>query len=213
MSRIAIIGGHGKIALLLSPVLVEQGHTVTALIRNPDHAADVQQTGATPTVADVEHLSADGIAEALAGHDAVVWSAGAGGGSPARTRAVDQDAAIRSMEAARAAGVRRYVMVSYCGAGPDHGVDPDNPFYAYAQAKAMADEHLRGTDLEWTVLGPSTLTDDDATGAIQVGREGSGRVSRGNVALAIAATLAAEPTIGQTIEFHDGPTPIGDAIG
>ena len=116
------------------------------------------------------------------------------------------------MEAARQAGVRRYVMLSYCGAGPDHGVDPSNPFHAYAEAKAAADEHLRGTDLDWTVLGPSSLTLDPPTGKIQIGREGSGQVSRANVARVIAATLAANATVGRTIEFHDGETPIDEAI-
>lgn len=212
MSRIAIIGGHGKIALLLAPILAEEGHSVTCVIRNPDHARDVEAVGAKPVVADVEQLDTEGIAQILAGHDAVVWSAGAGGGSPERTRAVDQDAAIRSMDAAAQAGVHRYVMVSYCGAGMDHGVDPGNAFYAYAQAKAVADEHLRATDLDWTVLGPSTLTLDPPSGSIQVGREGSGKVSRANVARVIAATLEANATSRRTIEFHDGSTPIGEAL-
>lgn len=212
MSRVAIIGGHGKIALLLAPLLVEQGHSVTALIRNPEHAREVEEAGATPRVADVEQLDLGGIAEILAGHDAVVWSAGAGGGDPQRTYAVDRDAAIRSMGAAAQAGARRYVMVSYCGAGSDHGVDPDNAFFAYAQAKAEADEHLRATDLEWTVLGPSGLTLEPATGAIHVGREGSGQVSRANVARVIAASLAAHATVRRTIEFHDGDTPIVEAL-
>ena len=212
MSRIAIIGGHGKVALLLAPLLVEQDHTVTAVIRNPDHAAEVEAVGATPLVADVEQLDTDGLADALREHDAVVWSAGAGGGNPERTRAVDRDAAIRSMDAAAEAGVGRYVMLSYCGAGPDHGVDPETPFFHYAEAKAAADEYLRGTDLDWTILGPSGLTLEAPTGSIQVGREGSGTVSRGNVARVIAETLDANATVGRTIEFHDGPTPITEAL-
>ena len=212
MSRIVIVGGHGKIARQLVPLLVEHGHEVTALIRNPAHATDVEADGATARVADVEQLDAAGIAEALAGHDAVVWAAGAGGGDPARTRAVDQDAAIRSMDAAAQVGVRRYLMVSYCGAGPEHGVDPENPFFAYAEAKAAADEHLRASDLDWTVLGPSGLTDEPASGSIEVGREGSGQVSRGNVARVLAASLAEPAPIGRTIEFHDGTMPIADAL-
>lgn len=213
MSRIVVIGGHGKVALLLAPLLVEEGHEVTSVIRNPDHAAEVEAGGATALVADIEQLDVDGLADLLRGHDAVVWSAGAGGGDPERTRAVDQDAAIRSMDAAVAAEVPRYVMVSYCGAGPDHGIDPDNPFHAYAQAKAAADERLRASDLEWTVLGPSGLTLDPPSGAIHVGREGSGKVSRANVARVITATLGANSTVRRTIEFHDGAQPIDDAIG
>ena len=214
MSRIAIIGGHGKVALALTPLLVEEGHAVTSLIRNPDHAREVEEAGATPVVADVEQLDVDGIAEIIADHDALVFSAGAGGGNPDRTLAVDRDAAIRSMDAAVAAGVRRYVMVSYNGASPDHGVDPDNPFFAYAEAKAAADEYLRSTDLSWTVLGPSRLTEGDPAGSILVAprSEGSGEVSRATVARVIAATLEANATVGRTIEFHDGPTPIEEAL-
>lgn len=211
MSRIVLIGGHGKVALLLAPILVEQGHEVTSVIRNPDHAAEIEATGATARVADVEQLDVPGLAEVLEGHDAVVWSAGAGGGDPQRTYAVDRDAAIRSIDAAGSAGVRRYVMVSYAGAGPDHGVAPDNPFFAYAEAKAAADEHLRGTDLDWTVLGPSGLTLEPASGSIDVG-EGGGKVSRGNVARVVAATLADSGTVRRTIEFHDGATPIAEAL-
>ena len=214
MSRIAIIGGHGKVALALTPLLVEEGHAVTSLIRNPDHAREVEEAGATPVVADVEQLDVDGIAAVIADHDALVFSAGAGGGNPDRTLAVDRDAAIRSMDAAVAAGVRRYVMVSYNGASPDHGVDPDNPFFAYAEAKAAADEYLRSTDLSWTVLGPSRLTEGDPAGSILVAprSEGSGEVSRATVARVIAATLEANATVGRTIEFHDGPTPIEEAL-
>ena len=214
MSRIAIIGGHGKVALALTPLLVEEGHAVTSLIRNPDHAREVEEAGATPVVADVEQLDVDGIAAVIADHDALVFSAGAGGGNPDPTLAVDRDAAIRSMDAAVAAGVRRYVMVSYNGASPDHGVDPDNPFFAYAEAKAAADEYLRSTDLSWTVLGPSRLTEGDPAGSILVAprSEGSGEVSRATVARVIAATLEANATVGRTIEFHDGPTPIEEAL-
>ena len=214
MSRIAIVGGHGKVALLLAPLLAEQDHEVTALIRDPDHSRDVEAAGATPVVADVEELDTAGIAQVIGGHDAVVFSAGAGGGDPDRTRAVDRDAAIRSMDAAEQAGVQRYVMVSYNGAGPDHGVDPETPFFHYAEAKAAADEHLRRSGLDWTVLGPSRLTEEPVTGSIFVGArdEGSGEVSRENVARVIAEALDSNATVGRTIEFHDGSTPIAEAL-
>ncbi len=207
MSRIAVIGGHGKVALHLSRILSGRGHQVSSLIRNPDHRADVEATGAEPVVADVESLDAGQLAEVLRGHDAVVWSAGAGGGSPERTYAVDRDAAIVSMDAAAQAGITRYVMVSYFGAAPDHGVPEDNPFFAYAEAKAAADEHLRGTDLDWTVLGPSGLTDDPSTGRIDTQAGESSRVSREDVALVVAETLEQPATVRRTIRFNNGGDP------
>lgn len=211
MSRILIIGGHGKVARLLTPLLVARGDEVSALIRNADHTADVEQDGAHALVADITRLGRDELADLLSGHDAIVWSAGAGGGDAARTYAIDRDAAIRSMDAAAAAPVQRYVMVSYFGAGPDHGVPADNAFYAYAEAKAAADAHLRGSGLSWTILGPSGLTLDPPTGLIDIGGE-SHTVARADVAAVIAATLADPSTVGRTIEFNTGSRPIAEAI-
>jgi uncharacterized protein YbjT (DUF2867 family) len=212
MSRILIIGGHGKVALLLAPLLVARGDEVASVVRNIAHDADVAATGAAPVIADVEALSVDDLAELFSGYDAVVWSAGAGGGSPERTYAVDRDAAIRSMDAARMAGVQRYVMVSYFGARADHGVPADDPFFAYAEAKAAADDHLRASELSWTVLGPGALTLGAPTGRIDVDAAESGSVSRADVAGVVAATLVEPATIGRTIRFNSGEVPIAEAI-
>jgi uncharacterized protein YbjT (DUF2867 family) len=210
MARVIVIGGHGKIALQLARILSERGDEVSSVFRNPEHSDDVAGTGAKPVVADIEQLDTNALANLLAGHDAVVFSAGAGGGNPARTYAVDRDAAIRAIDAAAQAGVRRFVMVSYFGAGPDHGVPGDDPFFAYAQAKAAADAHLRASDLDWTVLGPGRLTLEPATGRIAIG-EGKA-VSRADVALVVAAALADDSTIRRTIEFNNGDVPIADAL-
>ncbi|GAB3598942.1 NAD(P)H-binding protein [Microbacterium tumbae] len=216
MSRIIVFGGHGRIALLLAPILVARGDEVTAVIRNPDHADEVAAGGAVPLVVDVERADADALAALITGHDAVVWSAGAGGGDAARTYAVDRDAAIRSMDAASAAGVQRYVMVSWIGSSAEHGVDPADGFFAYADAKWAADEHLRSTDLEGTVLGPGTLTLDEPRGLIEVDEAGRGAVARADVAAVIAQTLIEPATIGRTIRFGNGldgsPRPIAEAL-
>lgn len=211
--KIVIIGGHGRVATLLAELLVERGDQVTSWVRNADHHADVAATGAVPVVVDVERSDTDSMASQLEGADALVWSAGAGGGDPARTVAVDRDAAIRSMDAAARAGVQRYVMVSYFGARPDHGVPADNSFHAYAEAKAAADEHLRASGLDWTILGPSGLTDDPGTGRIEVGDGVTpSRVPRADVAAVAAAVLARPTTIGRTIEFNAGDVPIDRAV-
>ena len=215
MTRIAIIGGHGKVALELSRILSAEGIDVTSFIRNPDHREDVAATGAAPAVLDVENSTTADIAEALRNHDAVVWSAGAGGGSPDRTYAVDRDAAIRSMDAAALAGVGRYIMVSYFGAGPDHGVPADNGFFAYAEAKAAADAYLRGTELDWTILGPGALTDGPGNGLIDVNpadASGGRETARANVALVAAAVLGLPSTSRRTIEFRDGTLPVAAAL-
>ncbi len=213
MSRVAIIGGHGKVALHLTKILTGQGHEVSSLFRNPDHSGDVEQAGATPVVADLAELSKDQMAEVFRGHDAVVWSAGSGGSSPEATYAVDRDAAIRSMDAAKDAAVGRYVMVSYLGASKDHGVPEDNDFFHYAEAKAAADEHLRSSELAWTILGPGGLTTDAGTGKIEVSsKPKNDSVPREDVAHVAAVVLGNLGTVDKTIEFTSGDTPIDEAI-
>ncbi|QCQ15803.1 SDR family oxidoreductase [Microbacterium sp. RG1] len=212
MSRILIIGGHGKIALLLAPLLAARGDEVTSVVRNPDHVDDVHAAGATALVLDVAAADTTTLSDALAGNDAVVWSAGAGGGDAARTYAVDRDAAIRAMDAAEVSGASRFVMVSWIGSSPDHGIDPSDSFFPYADAKLAADEHLRRSSLEWTVLGPGTLTSDDATGRITTEPTGRGEISRADVAQVIAATLGDAATIHRTIRFGAGATPISEAL-
>lgn len=216
MPRIAIIGGHGKVALHLARQLTGRGDEVTSIFRNPEHEGDVAATGATPLVLDLEAVDTDALAAALEGHDAVVWSAGAGGGNPARTNAVDRDAAMASMEAAARAGAYRYVMVSYRGAGRDQ-IPADNPFSTYAEAKAAADAHLRASGLQWTIVAPGMLDLEPGAGSIQVDRDedpalGKVSVSREDVASVIAAVLTDDATIGQTYEFVGGTQPIAEAL-
>lgn len=216
MRKIAIIGGHGKVALHLARQLSARGDQVTSIIRNPEHETDVADTGATPLVLDVEQTDTESLATVLGGHDALVWSAGAGGGSPERTNAVDRDAAMASMDAAAKAGVFRYVMVSYRGAGKDE-VSPDNPFHAYAAAKATADAHLRSSGLQWTIVAPGFLDLEPGAGTIHLDRDydrglDKSSVSREDVAAVVSAVLEDESTIGNTLEFVGGDTPIAEAL-
>ncbi len=211
MARVIIFGGHGKVALQLARILADRGDDVSSVFRNPDHADDVAATGARPVVADIERLDTGELSALVAGHDAVVFSAGAGGGNPARTYAVDRDAAIRVVDAAARAGVKRFVMVSYFGAGPDHGVPESDSFFPYAEAKAAADAHLRASGLDWTVLGPGRLTLDAPSGRIAIGQS-KGAVSRADVALVAAAVLADDTTVGRTIDFNNGGVSIAEAL-
>ena len=210
--KITLIGGHGKVALLAQPLLVQAGHEVRSVVRNPDHIADIELTGARPVVTDIERLDAEGWEKLLSGTEAVVWTAGAGGGDPKRTWAVDRDAAIAAMDAAQRAGARRFVIVSYFGAGPGHGVPEGDDFYPYAQAKTEADEHLQNSGLSWTILRPSALTLEEPSGRIDVTATEGAEVSRANVARVITATLEHESTIGRVIEFNDGDQPIDEAL-
>ncbi len=211
---VAIAGGHGQVALRLERLLSGAGHRSRAIIRNPDHAADVDAAGAVPVVLDLEAVSgvAD-LADAVRGADAVVFAAGAGPGSGAdRKRTVDFGAAVKLIAAAQAAGVDRYVLVSTLGADrPDAGGEAMRPYF---EAKGEAEDALRATDLAWTIVRPGSLTNDLGTGRVTVaerlGERGS--IPRDDVAAVLLTVLGAPGTIGRTLEVISGDTPIADAL-
>ncbi|MCB7136069.1 NAD(P)H-binding protein [Cellulosimicrobium marinum] len=217
--KVVVIGAHGKVGRVLLPILAEHGDEVAGVVRREEQLPLVRDLGGEPVLLDVEHASTEQIADAVRGYDAVVWTAGAGGGDRDRTYAVDRDAAVRAVDAATSAGVGRFVLVSWIGSVPDHGVPEDSSFFAYADAKLAADDHLRATDLEWTVLGPGTLTDDAPTGAVDVLAEdaetpqgAASQVSRADVAMVVAQTLRTPATVGRFVRFTAGDAPILEAL-
>lgn len=212
MGRITIAGGHGQIALLLSELLAARGDTAVGLIRSPDQAEDLHDHGAVPSVLDLETATVDELSVAIAGSDAVVFAAGAGPGSgAARKETVDYGAAVRLRQAAEAAGVDRYVMVS--AMGTDDPPDGDDVFAVYLRAKARADEDLASSELAWTIVRPGRLTDDPATGQVTAARHVErGVVPRADVAAVLAAVLDDATTIGRVFELVSGDTSIGSAL-
>jgi uncharacterized protein YbjT (DUF2867 family) len=211
--EVAVVGGHGKIALRLLRVLSERGDRARGLIRNPDHAADVEATGATAVGADVENLDADAIARSIAGVDAIVFAAGAGAGSgPARKRTVDYGGAAKLIEAARMNDISRYLIVSAIGANqPERWSDEMRPYF---EAKAQADAELAGSGLEYTIVRPGGLTDGPGTGMVDaaesLGRYG--RIPRDDVAATLVACLDEPATIRKAFDLLGGETPIREAL-
>jgi nucleoside-diphosphate-sugar epimerase len=210
--RVAIAGGHGQIALRLAKVLSERGDEAVALIRNPDHADDVRQAGAESAVVDLEHASEDEVAQAIAGCDSVVFSAGAGPGSgSARKETMDYGGAVKLIAAARQAGISRYVIVSSMGANPD--APGNDTFSVYLRAKGRADEAVRSSGLDATVVRPGGLTNDPGTGRVSLGEStGRGQVSRDDVAAVLTAVLDSPNTIGKTFDLIGGNTPVAEAV-
>ena len=214
--RIVIAGGHGKIALILERLLAQRGDSVAGFIRNPEHAADLEAAGAEPLVVDLENASVDDVATHLQGADAVVFAAGAGPGSgAARKETVDRDAAILLADAAEAAKVGRYVMVSSMGADAEAPEDAGDPvFVAYLRAKGAADDDVRGRKaLDATIVRPGLLTNDPGTGRVTIA-ENTGRASipREDVAAVLLAVLDTPGTVGQTFEVIGGDALIAEAL-
>lgn len=208
--RVVIAGGHGQIALRLARLLAARGDEAVGIVRNPDHVKDLDNA----VVLDLEAASDEQVAELLSGADAAVFAAGAGPGSGvARKGTVDKGAAVLFAHAAERAGVRRHVQISAMGL--DRADDPgmDEVFAVYLRAKKEAEDDLRGRDLDWTILRPGRLTNDPATGLVQLADSvPPGAVTRDDVAAVVVALLDSPDTAGRTLELIGGQTPIADTL-
>jgi uncharacterized protein YbjT (DUF2867 family) len=209
--EVAIAGGHGRIALLLGALLSESEDEVWGLIRDPGQEGDLQAAGIEPVLCDLE--GEGDVAAAVKGADAVVFAAGAGPGSGAeRKRAMDLGGAVKLIDAALAAGVRRYVMVSAMGAAEPPAAGGE-VFGEYLRAKAAADRALAASGLDFTIVRPGGLTDDPPTGRVEIGeRLGRGEVSRADVAAVLAAVLHADNAIGKSFDLLAGELPVAEAV-
>src|SRR5918995_183949 len=162
---VAVAGGHGQVGLRLLGLLADRGDRARGLIRNPDHAADLEAAGAEPVVCDLEG---------------------------------DDDVAA--------------VIASSMGA--DDPPPGDEVFAVYLQAKAAADQALRESGLEFTIVRPGRLTNDRGTGRIEaaesLGRRGE--IPRDDVAATLVAVLDEPATVGRTFEVLGGEEEIAAAL-
>ena len=208
--NVVIVGGHGKIAMRLLKLLADRGDTGRGVIRNPDQAKDLEEIGATPIVLDIENKE---IGDAVAGADAVIFAAGAGPGSgPARKQTVDFAGAVKLIEAAKANGISRYLIVSTINS--DHPERWSEEMRPYFEAKAAADKAVAESGLDYTIVRPGGLTDDPGTGKVELAEsiDRSGRIPRDDVALVLAECITAENTFGKDFDLVGGDTPAAEAV-
>jgi uncharacterized protein YbjT (DUF2867 family) len=207
---VVVAGGHGKVGMGLLRLLADRGHRARGLIRNLDHAIELENVGAESVLCDIEER--DDISDCVRGADAVVFAAGAGAGSgPERKRTVDYGGAVKLIEAAKKNGIDRYLIVSAMGVDrPELWSEPMVPYY---EAKRDADQAVLESGLSYTIVRPGGLTDDPGTGLVKVGTElERGEIPREDVAATLLAVLETPSTIGKTFELVSGDTPIEEAI-
>jgi uncharacterized protein YbjT (DUF2867 family) len=210
--RVAIAGGHGKVALRLTGLLHDRGDEVRSLIRKPEDADDVRGAGAEPVVCDLESAENADLADAVGQVDAVVFAAGAGPGSgPERKWTVDYGGAVKLVAAAHLAGVRRYVMLSSIGADPER--EGEDTFSVYLRAKGKADADLMASGLDYTIARPTFMNDDPGGGRVLIAEHvGKSEISRDDVAAVLAAAVHHPETAGLVFEVAPGDDPIEEAL-
>jgi uncharacterized protein YbjT (DUF2867 family) len=207
---VTVLGSSGRTGRHIVRLLVRQGHSVRAGVRNGRRGEAVADLGAIPVIADL-CVNPDELVDVLVGSDVVINAAGAADPDPAAVALVDRDGAIAGVRAAERAGVRRYVQLSAQFAdAPDQG---DRLVRSFLYAKQISDNVLRRSSLVWTVVRAGTLTDEPATGRVAVaGHLDAGRVSRQDVAAVITACLREPRTENRGFDVHAGTSPVPAAL-
>lgn len=214
MNQVAVVGGHGQVARLLHTLLLEAGRTPVALVRSDAQRAELEDLGARARLLDIERADGRAFADAFAGCDAVVFAAGGGpDGNIERKRTVDLEGSLKSIQGAHAAGITRFVQISAIGVDDPLPDDVSPVWKAYVEAKRDADEAVRVSALDWTILRPGRLTDDPGTGLVALGEDvPRGEIARADVAAVVAAVLDDESTHGRQWNLVGGHVPVAEAI-
>ncbi|MCP1450005.1 uncharacterized protein YbjT (DUF2867 family) [Priestia megaterium] len=211
MMKVLVVGANGTTGKqVVEKVANSKQHQAYAMIRDEKQADALKKLGANVVLGDLEQ----DVSDALRGMDAVIFAAGSGGNTgDEKTIAVDQNGAKNIIDEAKNQGVKRFVMLSSMGTdAPEQG--PEG-LQLYLRAKAIADEYLKQSNLQYTIVRPGTLSNDQATGKIDINNDiedKSQTIPRADVATVLVECLNEEATIGKTFEMLAGETEIEQAI-
>lgn len=212
MAKIFQIGAAGGIGRRLSEMLVRSGARVTGMHRRAEQAAVIEGTGSSAVRGDLIEDSVQRLAELIAGHDVVVFSAGAHGTGVEQTNLIDGKGLEKAVDAALRAGVRRFILVSVF-MDAHRGSQSTDGFENYIRVKREADVYLAATDLEWVIVRPGRLTDGEGSGLVAAGPALQyGTVSRDNVAEFIHEAIYTPALRRRVIELVDGDKPVSAAM-
>ena len=210
--RVTVIGGSGRTGKLIVERLVAAKHQVVATIRNARHMAEMVKLGAEAQLVDLDKSDFDTIVTAMKGSDAVVFAAGSAAGE---TSELDRTGTLRTVRAAEKAGVKRYISVSSIGASTGLSTrQMSDEMKDYYKQKRAAAKHITVSTLDWTIVEPAELTDDEPAGKVTAGldRIEEKAISRADVAAAVVAVVGDKRSIGKAIQLAGGSTALKTAL-
>ena len=240
--RVLLIGGHGKISQMLTPLILSCSWQLTSLIRDPTQKPTITDLAKDHPgkldvlISSIEDVKSQSQAQSIISStnpSYIVFSAGAGGkGGASRTLAIDRDSCIAFIRAAVATpSVRKFIVVSYVGSRQARAPWWSEEEWAasqeanngvlktYYSAKLAADECLialskqRGKGFAGISLRPGSLTDEGGEGQVALGKTGArGKVRRGDVARVAMALLEHEEVGSCWLDLLEGEESVEVAV-
>ena len=156
--RLAVIGGAGRLGRAITDRYPDE---VVSIVRRPEQMyeqMELADLGVTPVLADVSRSAIEELAETLSGVGSVVFAAGSRLDNSFEVFSNNLVGALRAQQACKLAGVERFVQVTPC-AELAAAVGCAHP-----ESVTMADEALRISGLNYTIIRPSAMMIDAAPG-------------------------------------------------
>lgn len=204
--KVLVVGANGQIGHQVVEKLKSKGHDPVAMVRKEEQTGQFKEQGIDTVLGDLEK----DFSHAFEGVDTVVFAAGSGGSTGAdMTIVIDQEGAIETVDNAKNAGVKHFVIVSSMGA--DSPKEADNIKH-YMYAKHRADEHLKASGIDYTIIRPGMLQNDGGTGKVSLSEENQefGNVQREDVASVIVQSVDANKAENKVYTLLEGDTPVED---
>ncbi|GEN46394.1 SDR family oxidoreductase [Alkalibacillus haloalkaliphilus] len=214
MKKVLVVGANGQIGKHLVTFIQESDQLeAKAMIRKKSQASFFKDLGADVAVADLEGDIED-IKKAAEDVDSIVFTAGSGPHTGKdKTIMIDLDGAVKTIEAAKQANVKRFIMVSSFDTTREAIQSAPESFAPYVAAKHYADKWLKDTNLDYTIVHPGLLTNDEGTGQVSLsGQSEPTEVPREDVAKVIKAAVENDNTIGKSFKVVKGNQAVEDAI-
>ncbi len=212
MTNIFVIGATGGVGHRLCPMLIENGHNVIGLYRSPEQSESLKQSGVTPVHGDLMTMTVAQLTDMTKSSDVIVFSAGAAGSGIERTAEIDGQGPVKMIQAAKNNGIKRVYLVS---AFPEsaRGGNLGDAFEFYMKVKKKADTELAKSGLDWVIVRPGTLLNEEADDGVSLGLAiDYGTVKRGNVAAVLSKLIDTPEVCREIIELTDGEQPVEQAI-
>ena len=211
--NVLVVGANGAVGRKVVAQLKDTEHKSVALVRKDEQVSELESVGADKVV--VADLEGD-ISNAFDDVDAVIFAAGSGGSTGAdKTLLVDLWGSKKVVDAASKNGVKKLVQLSATDSpDPDNESDVMRP---YAVAKHMSDYYIEQSDLNYTIVRPGPLQDDEGTGKIDAsfsieGDPNGYTIPRDDVATTLINALDLTQLDKQVVYIQSGDTTIREAL-
>lgn len=206
MENILVAGANGTTGKKIVDLLNKsQNFNPIAMVRKEEQQAYFKNQNIQTVLGDLE---ADVTSVFTNPIDRVIFAAGSAGKN---VIGVDQEGAKKLIDASKKANIKKFVMLSSMGADkPEEATQ----LQEYLKAKHNADEYLKSSGLNYSIVRPGTLTNDSQLEMIELQQKLNkhGEISRADVAQTLVQSLEDKTAHNATFEIIKGDTSIQNAL-